>query len=141
MFGLANQESIVAIKFILDSVKNSEVEKRRNASLVIFDIVLNNCVDNAESDSQDLLLTLYNKALQGLESDARFQEYVTKFDQLIKKHYAAETRLREDEKKQLVALLDTVGEKIKIRWDYRPDVNTLEAKKAMRLKRELARLV
>lgn len=121
-------DCLIAIKLILNSFReNTPKDKKRNALLVIFDVTFTNATtDDTNSSHDKLFQVMYEKAKEALQYDTRFEEYVSKFEDIIEKNN--DNKRLDEVSDALVTLMD--DEKLK----------KLEAKKAIRLKRELARL-
>ena len=121
-------DCLIAIKLILNSFReNTPKDKKRNALLVIFDVTFTNATtDDTNSSHDKLFQVMYEKAKEALQYDTRFEEYVSKFEDIIEKNN--DNKHLDEVSDALVTLMD--DEKLK----------KLEAKKAIRLKRELARL-
>ena len=139
-----------ALSLILESIKDSSIEKKRNATLVMFEIILNNIEDNNIEDNNNdgpfsrLLKVFYDKAVEGRNNDFRFEEYVHKFDKLLKKNNfeKLETKKLETHIVELVEKLqDQTNSGRYYLEKFKSQVPSLDIKKAKRLKRELNLLV
>jgi hypothetical protein len=141
-----------ALSIILKSIVDSTIEKKRLAALVMFEIVVNNIEDNGDNGDEShsrLLRTLYNKAVQGFSNgrDSRFEEYVHKFEELLKKNEGENTKKLET-RAHVVELVDKLKDRCKgcsynvtsYVEQLKSRVPSLAMKKAKRLERELNRL-
>lgn len=140
-----------ALSIILKSIEQSSIEKRRIAALVMFEIILNNIEekDIEEKDNESfsrLLQTLYDKAAQGFSNgrDSRFEEYVHRFEELLKRNETNKLETRAHVVELVEKLKDRLppyscGTKCYVE-KLKSEVPSLAIKKAKRLERELNRL-
>ena len=139
------------LSIILKSIENSSIQKKKIAALVMFEIVLNNIEEKGDESYSRLFQTLYDKAVQGFSNggDSRFEEYVHRFKELLKRNEGEETK--KNKLKTCTRVVELVH-KLKDRLPYRhhvaksyldkleSKVPSLPMKKAKRLERELNRL-
>lgn len=146
MFSINTKISEV-LSIILKSIENSSIEKKRDAALVMFEIVLNNYEDKGDESYSRFLQTLYEKALEGFSNgrDYRFKEYVHRFEELLKRNEGKTNKL--ETCAHVVELVDKLKDRVpysyntKIYLDkLKSEVPSLAMKKAKRLERELNRL-
>ena len=137
------------LSIILKSIENSSIEKRRIAALVMFEIILNNIDEEKGNESYSRLLqTLYDKAVQGFSNgrDSRFEEYVHRFEELLKRNEGEEETNKLKTRTHVVELVDKLKDRCKVYShkcyleQLKSQVPSLAMKKAKRLERELNRL-
>ena len=138
-----------ALSIILKSIQDSSIEKRRIAALVMFEIILNNVEEKGNESYSRLLQTLYDKAVQGFSNgrDSRFEEYVHRFEELLKTNEGEETKNRLETRTQVVEIMDELKNRLPYSYWMNQCVEKLESeapslamKKLKRLERELKRL-
>ena len=85
MYGISST-IVLVIQTILESIQGTELQKRKNATIVMFDVVLKNVYRTEDRSLKKLLQTMHEKAVQGSETDPRFEEYIDKFGNMLKEY-------------------------------------------------------
>ena len=85
MYGISST-IVLVIQTILESIQGTELQKRKNATIVMFDVLLKNVYRTEDRSLKKLLQTMHEKAVQGSETDPRFEEYIDKFGNMLKEY-------------------------------------------------------